>query len=563
MHRRTSTFLLLLPCLWLLAAPGEARRQRLDLISTSVQLPGPPATILWPDLDGDGHRDLLVMVAYTEWDQLAIEESTEMDGVEGLMEVMTIVPALTDRRELHLFLGNGDGTYRAAGQRPLEPDILALEPGPASAPVLVLTDDGLAALRWRADAAADQRLVFERLHDDPPVFAGSRTFLPRLGLSHDLDGDGRLDFLLPADDGLAVYLTPPQGPPAATGQYLLAANDRRRAGAQPWRRYPLPRVEDTNGDGVSDLIFTDDKEADTLTFHVLRGGDAGDGLFASVAAPLSLELPCPEELDSDDDCAERDTELVHFGDLDGDGRAEYVMQLELPPPGDGMRQELGHAKRPPFRYQLFHSGIDGSPEAAPYTTFEALGYSFNNSDGDGDGLSIPGGLQDLDGDGRKDLITLTLDFSLFQVMRVMTTRSLSIGLDFHIYCQGSDGTFQGVPNLDLSGKFKLDLDDIRLRQLSFFDGDFDGDGKADFVQLGRGRSVSIHRGQAGCAYSAKPDLTIELEEEPRNVALVRIEDFDADGFSDLLIVQPNRIDEPGVTPPVRLDLYLSGQGAQP
>lgn len=563
MQRRTSFPWLLLPCLCLLAAPSDARRQRLDLTSTSVQLPGPPASILWPDLDGDGHRDLLVMVAYTEWDQLAIEESTEMDGVEGLMEVMTIVPALTDRRELHLFLGNGDGSYRAAGQRALEASVLALEEGPAAAPVLALRDDGLAALRWQPDAEADRRLVFEALDDTPPVFAGSQTFLPRLGLSHDLDGDGQLDFLLPADDGLAVFLTPNQGPPAATGQHLLAPNDRRRAGSRPLRRYPLPRIEDTDGDGHPDLIFVEDEDEDELAFHVLRGGQAEGDFFAPAEGPHSLELSCPEDLPADQGCLESDRELAYYGDLDGDGRAEYVTQLEIPPPGDGMRQELKNAKRPPFRYQLFHSRADGGPEATPYYTFDALGYSFNSSGDDAEGLSIPGGLQDLDGDGRKDLITLTLDFSVFQVMRLMTTRSLSIGLDFHIYCQQDDGSFQGVPDLDLSGKFKLDLDDIRLRQLSFFDGDFDGDGKADFVQMGRGRSVSIHRGQDGCGYAAQPDLTLKLDEEPRNVALVRIEDFDADGLSDLLIVQPNRIDEPGVTPPVRLDLYLSGRGAQP
>lgn len=574
MPRRVSIFLLFLSCLGLGTSPGEAKRQRLDLASTSVQLPGPPAAILWPDLDGDGHRDLLVMVAYTEWDQLTIEESAEMDGVEGLMEVMTIVPALTDRRELHLFLGNGDGSYRAADHRPLGTEVLALEPGPPSAPVLALTDDGLAALRWQADAAAGQRLSFEALHGERPVFAGSRTFLPRLDLSHDLDGDGRLDFFLPTDDGLAVYLTPSHGPPMPTGQHVVSPTDLRRAGGRPLRSYPLPRVEDMDGDGRPDLIFVDDEDPDAMAFHVLRGRPDIDRLFVPGDAPLSLELPCPdrdgaaappgEGTDDDAPCAENDMELVYFGDLDGDGRAEYVMQLELPPPGDGMRQELGHAKRPPFRYRLFHSRADGSPEAEPYTTFEALGYSFNNSGSeDGEGISIPGGLQDLDGDGRKDLITLTLDFSLLQVMRVMATRSLSIGLDFHVACQRPDGTFHQVPDLDLSGKFKLDLDDIRLRQLSFFDGDFDGDGKADFVQLGRGRDVTIHRGQPGCAYAAKPDLTLKLEEEPRNVALVRIEDFDADGFSDLLIVQPNRIEEPGVTPPVRLDLYLSGQGNQP
>lgn len=538
---------------------SSARRQQLDLHTTSVDLPGAPSTILAPDLDGDGRRDLVVMVTFTEWDQLTLEETAEMDDIEGLVEVMTIVPALSDRRELHVFFGQEDGGYRAADHREIGTDILALEEGPAGTPVIALTDDGVSVLRWAPEGKPGERLLFEPWISDRPVFSGSRTFVPRLGLSHDLDGDGHLDFLMPSDRGPAVYLANSTGLATESTQRLVSPIDQRSAGGHPMRLYSLPRVEDINGDGRPDLLFSDDDDADNLAFHALIGQGAGS--FSAVTPPLALPDPCPD--DDEDSCPDGSVEFVYFGDLDGDGKAEYVTQEELPPEGDGMRKELKHAKRPPFRYQLFRSRPDSLPEAEPYATFDALGYSFPDGSSDDDGLSIPGGVVDLDGDGRRDLITLTLDFSVLQIMRVMTTRRLSIGLDFHIYCQQPNGDFKPVPDIDLSGKFKLDLDDIQVRQLSFFDGDFDGDGRADFVQLGRGRTVSIHRGQEHCRYSDKPDLILKLEEEPRNVALVRIDDFDADGFSDLLIVQPNRIEEPGVTPPVRLDMYLSRQGAQP
>ena len=41
---------------------------------------------------------------------------------------------------------------------------------------------------------------------------------------------------------------------------------------------------------------------------------------------------------------------------------------------------------------------------------------------------------------------------------------------------------------------------------------------------------------------------------------MQVSDFDADGLTDLLVIQPQKVTEPGVTPPVRLDLYLSGGG---
>ena len=160
-----------------------------------------------------------------------------------------------------------------------------------------------------------------------------------------------------------------------------------------------------------------------------------------------------------------------------------------------------------------------------------------------------------DGDGRLDLIALSLDFSLFEAMRVLATKSIKLGLDFGIYRQGEGLSFRPVPNLDLAGELRLRLDSLALGQLSSFAGDFDGDGRADFVQLGRGRKVTIHRGQPGARYAPEPDLVITLEREPLDVALVTVADLDGDGRSDLSVTQP--IGGKAIGARAALDLYLS------
>ena len=146
-----------------------------------------------------------------------------------------------------------------------------------------------------------------------------------------------------------------------------------------------------------------------------------------------------------------------------------------------------------------------------------------------------------------------------QAVRIMTTQRIGIGLDFHVFCQNRAGQFREVQGMDLSGKFKLNLKNLQVGQFSQFAGDFDGDGLTDFLQIGRGRTVTIHRGQAGCRYPSTPDLTLKLRQAPLDLGLVRVEDLNADGRSDLMIVQPDREPEPGVSAPVRLDLYLSGE----
>jgi hypothetical protein len=115
-----------------------------------------------------------------------------------------------------------------------------------------------------------------------------------------------------------------------------------------------------------------------------------------------------------------------------------------------------------------------------------------------------------------------------------------------------------VTGLDLAGHFRFNLNDLKINQLALFAGDFNGDGRADFVQLGRGKEVSIHFGRSDCSFPSRPDYTLTLREEAKDVALVQVRDLDGDGRADLMIVQPRAPSEPALAPPVRLDLYLSG-----
>ncbi|HEX6200042.1 MAG TPA: hypothetical protein VF150_07265, partial [Thermoanaerobaculia bacterium] len=114
---RSSRAAALLPALLALAgaAPGASAAD-LAFREQSLHLPGAPAALVPADLDGDGLRDLAVVVVYTEWDQIGVEELTEMDQVEGLVEVLTIVPVLLDRREVRAFLGRPGGGLEPAGE---------------------------------------------------------------------------------------------------------------------------------------------------------------------------------------------------------------------------------------------------------------------------------------------------------------------------------------------------------------------------------------------------------------------------------------------------------------
>ncbi len=525
------------------AAPGKP----LDLQRVRLELPGAPAVVVPADLNGDGRLDLTVVVAYTEHGEIGIEESSHMEGVDGLVEVLTVVSALLDRREVRAYLADGAGGYRLAGEPlALSPSVISLEAGPPSQPVLALTDEGVSVLRLSAEGA----LSLEPWIAEPPVLAGAGAFVPRLGLARDLDGDLVPDFLLPTSDGAAIYLARGGSLERQPASRVALPFDARLPGKAAryerglTRHYPLPVVEDVDADGLPDLLLRDHlKRWNEL--QVLRG--AGGGRFHPPAAPLG------------DRSRDAEPEVVFVGDLDGDRRAELVTEAQPNEDPEGLRAGLKEAKNPHFSYRihaLARVQEQGAKtlEAATARELQTVGYAFGSG---GDGPSIPGGFQDLNGDGRLDLLTVSLDFSLMQAVRVLTVKRITLGLDFHVWCQGAGGGFQEVKGLDLSGEFKIDLDNLRLGQLSLFSGDFDGDGRSDYVQIGRGKTVTLHRGRDDCSYPSAPDFSIPLDEPPHDLALVRVEDLNGDGRADLAVTQPRPAQDDESTAPVRLDLYLS------
>jgi hypothetical protein len=250
-------------------------------------------------------------------------------------------------------------------------------------------------------------------------------------------------------------------------------------------------------------------------------------------------------------------DLGVFRDLDGDGRAEAVRTAEQSR-GDSLRKEIKDAKKPIHRYRFYRVNDSLAVEPEPYFETEVIGHVMEGTPEEGYEAFWVEQFQDLDGDGREDLVTVTLDFSVFQALKIMTTKRINVGLDFHVYAQEADGRFREVPDLDLSEKLRIDLNNLKVGRFGQFAGDFNGDGRRDFVHLGRGKTITVHAGQPGCRYPKKPDLSIALEEEPQSVDLVGIEDLNGDGLADLRITRPVGNDDPDVTDPVRLDLYLSG-----
>lgn len=518
-----------------LAAPVRG----LDFRHQRLALDGAPAVQTTADLDRDGRADLVVVTVATQWGELGVDELQRIDDAGAYVEVLTVVPALFERRMLAVHRGLAGQLFAEEPWRlELPESVHALLAGPTAAPLLAWTDEGISEVVLGAAGLA----LAPRIAARSPL-AGSRTFLPGLPLTADLDGDGERDLLLPGEDGLGVHLAGAAGlAPAAAASVPYALEERLPGDARHYRRgtrrdLPLPVVLDLDGDRLPELVFRE-QEREWNRLRVLR--NLGGGRFGPPLDPLAGRA--------------RDAapEIVWLGDLDGDGRAELVSSEEIDGGDDSVRAELREARQPRNRYGVHPLGADLIWQPTPARSFEITGYIFG---GGGEALGIPDGILELDGDGRTDLVALALDFSLLQALRVMTARSLRLGLDFEPHCQLADGRFRAVPGQDLGGKFTLRLDRLRVGRLSSFAGDFDGDGRADFLQLGRGRAVQVRFGRPGCLFPAAGQAEIELASEPADLALVRVLDLDGDGRSDLLVTEPPP--QGAIGGRGALDLYLA------
>lgn len=193
--------------LGLLAEPGAAARDRASgFFAQTLSLPGIPAAVRPADMDGDGRNDLVVLVAYTGWTTHSELTTERFDDVEGLVEVMSVVDELVERRELRVYPAAPDaagfGPQRAALD--LDRSIHALATGHPAEPLIALTDDGAAAVRLVAgDRGA--ALTLTPLVSGATSFAGGGRFYPELEPLRDLDGDGLPELILPTTDGWAVY----------------------------------------------------------------------------------------------------------------------------------------------------------------------------------------------------------------------------------------------------------------------------------------------------------------------------------------------------------------------
>ena len=427
----------------------------------------------------------------------------------------------------------------------LHPDVVAFCPGDVTAApgaeIVLFTATG--AFAW--SSAAGEKDLPEKLATADFLWQlphSREVFLWRDGV-RDVDGDGLADLFLPEAGGYRIffqardgtgatdftrtaYLGVPEYVPAMGRASVAAARDRLKKlrtslalgegrGGEPDDlirvddSVPYPVLADFDGDGRSDVLAVTDTE-----LLVWRQGQGG--VFRE--AP-DLRLPLPLSID-----AGRRLDVsfsAHVRDLDGDGRADFVLVA-----GDRSAQS---ARTQVLVYTQAGEAVEGP--GAPIFGARPRDAMFLG------GFAGLLDLTDVNGDGLPDLVMGSVRVDALDAIRAATKGDLDVDLTVYL---NQRGRFSKRPDLNLG--FPIPARDVRgagKTVTARFLGDLTGSGVADLLLRDdpeRIRVLAVRRTPRGL--DANPRAIFDARIEKR--AEVRIEPAGS-GRPEILVLERSQV----------------------
>lgn len=330
----------------------------------------------------------------------------------------------------------------------------------------------------------------------------------------DVNGD-ELDDILVADfTGLQVSIQSANGEFSAP-VHLPAEMEMTLSENSVRYRSPRTLVADADFDSHDDVLLVEDR-----SLRVFRS-KAGGGFEAEpVVLPLGPDLPSRAQLrEWDNDRGDIDQSnlsirrIERLTDLDGDGVPDLVTTAT--------HSRGVFDKSSDFAVHLGHNSNGWvSYREEPDNTLVSKGMQFD--------LLV----EDLDGDGRKDLVVPSVRLGLGRVIKALFSGTMTMDLGF--YRSDEQGHYPDKPNFSTSLKLRIDMKKGQTDVPAILAADFDGDEKKDLlVQQSREElEITLGDGSEDLFGGATHRVTTPL---PRNGDRIQPLDVDGNGLNDLVL----------------------------
>ena len=465
------------------------------------------------------------------------------------------VVSINENNDRHLRIyAFGDGTWTPRRDATLRPEVLFVDVANIGGHDRLLTYEH-GKLNWFDLESATEHLLVAVTANTPPPNGG----IPHVDITHDVNGDGRDDLVVPDIDGFWVFVQMSDGafadpvklgPPTQIDRLYGAGGYRYN----PWGQSRIHEV-DYNRDGRTDLVFWNEDhfevhyqderglffpEAETFTTDVAFDSDD----LASLAAPHGIRR---RRFDHNPTGALTGRVLHSLTDLNGDGVPDLAV----------FSLEGGSLWRMHSTYEVHF----GTPTPEGSTMFAPDVSTAIQSDG------IPFGMEqhDFDPDGQVDMMFTTLKPGIFKIISMiiggLLTRSGSRDLKF--YCMEGD-TYPDKPNA--TRKIKTHHPGKSGEKAALFPslliGDVTGDGRSDLLLQNGRKELHVFVGVPGPERFARRPQKVAVAMP--NEEYTWLVDLNKDGKQDVLMHHLSTIDKQDVlmqhlstTEPHRVTILIS------
>ncbi|MDE0552936.1 MAG: VCBS repeat-containing protein [Candidatus Poribacteria bacterium] len=448
-----------------------------------------------------------------------------------------------DNRHLHIYAFN-NSIWKLRFDTTLHPEVLFVDVANIGGRDRLITYEH-GHLNWFDPESAAEHTLIEVTTTYNATNDGG---IPHIDITHDINGDGLNDLVVPDIDGFWIatqlrngsFTDPTKlGPPDPFLEKIALDDSRsyREVGINAltalWYLSRLHQM-DYNLDGRSDLVFWNADQ-----FDVYR--QDARGTFATVAETFTIDIP----FDTDgaysiafDFKGENMFSLIFgfrentkrrvlrgFQDLNGDGVADLLIHSL-------QGRSLGK-QRSVYEVHL------GAP--TPNGTVFAQEVSMTIKPRGTAGGLLPWGyssqwLEDFDGDGEIDILFKDVQTGLVGMSRAMFGKSISIDLEFY---RMENGAYPRKPTT--TRKIRPALDPFEPHRVLFpaiLLGDVNGDGRSDLLVGKDWEELHVFLGIPGPELLAQtPEkITVAMPNDERNARLVNL---NKDNKQDILIYHPS------------------------
>lgn len=437
----------------------------------------------------------------------------DVDG-DGLLDIVVQVG-----RRVDAYLQKAEGAFSQPASVELPKKAFLFDLFPVSAPrasdLVYVTAEGVFALSWGESSFLPRERVLVPI---PTLFEGESTSPPlRYPFASDVDGDGRLDLVLPQRQRLLIYLQRDGGTFRFSQRVPVDMQTRLETGGGSIQnrvaasiRVPPYYVADFNGDRLPDLGVV---QADLLLVHLQGEGNtlpSGPSYEAVVGIDrkkprrrlLNWEIPPVIE------------------DLNGDGLADAVVTTV----GKGTTQ-------------IFLGRRDSLAFADPsqIQQIKVDGWTFRHW------------VIDANGDGRKDLALAKVDkLGVSQALQVLITGKIDATI--LVFLQGEDGKYPESVSYEkeLTVPFVVAFsgNTVQVESPVMVDprGDYDRDGHADLLVKTESDELTLYLSSAGKIFDEQQGVRVPTMDTKafsfsvfENFEPLHLVDLNGDGKTDIVL----------------------------